>query len=175
MATSSSIINCVYPCFRPDRCTDWASMANLFDLFKVTTMKIRYYPGANGVDQQIIPATGPATGVLQSYRPCYVAYDPDTSTNAGSVDAMIQYDNCKVFDLFKPFKYVIKPQIQYDNSVANAGMTVSYKKGVGMMMDIANVADYAKGIVQVYADNLAYTQFYGDVIVTYYVMFANRR
>lgn len=154
-------------CNDPSGATDWSPVATLYDLYKVKYMKVQYYPTFN------VASTSGGT----AFHPIYVSYDPDSSTAVGSVDSNLQYDNCKVFNLYRPWTYKVRPQVQTDNSVNNAGMALAFRRGTGPMLDVANPGYYHKGIVQWYADQLGGIASinYGDIVITYYVLAAERR
>lgn len=150
----------------PSGCTDWNNLQTLYDLYRVTYCKVRFIPHYS---QSTLGGVSPV-------QPVYWNYDPDSTTNAGTVDAMLQYDNCRVMrSTNRGFKYGVKPMPSTDNSVNNAGMSFTYRKGIGMMFDCANVTYMQRGIIGWYGDGAIINTDFGDLIVTYYVKFAVRR
>lgn len=149
----------------PSASSDWANLAALYDQFQVLECWMNFFPTFNS--NTTVGAMG--------YTPVHVCYDADSTAALASVDAVIQYGNRKTFNLFKPFRYGIKNRIQTDNSVNNAGMASQYRSGYGLVLDVASVAYYAKGIITWYADNLPANLNTGDVVIDYYVRFFERR
>lgn len=162
-SSAGGVINLAIHCMDPSHMTDWTALGSLYDLYKVVGVKVQFYPAANAI------AEGAG-----AYRPCYIAYDPDSNTSVGTVDGSLQYSYHRVKNLFKPWKFYVRPGVQYDNSVANAGMAVHFVRGKPWL-DISNAANYQKGIISIFADNLPVSYFCGDLVVTYYVKFCIRR
>lgn len=76
--------------------TGWASLATLFDLYKVTSAMMEWYP--------YLPNDS-STQAL--FRPMVIAFDPDTDSAPASTDEVQQYGNARTFNIFKPFRYAI--------------------------------------------------------------------
>lgn len=151
----------------PNNCTDFASLQQLYDLYKITGCKVKFYP--KFIDSSVPGAAGTA------FSPIYVFYDPDSSVAVTTVDAAVQYDNHKVFNLYRPWKYYCSPIVQSDTSVNAAGALLAFRKRVGAMFDIINPTYYHKGIIGWVADTLTTGTQYGDIVVTYYCLCSERR
>lgn len=150
----------------PSSCTDWTSLSALFDQYKVLRVKLTIIP--KYVDAWPL-GTGGNFGTL-----C-VRYDSDSITAPATVDEAIQYDNNRIFRLDKVQKYYCKNLTQTDNSVANSGMQQTYKPGYGLILDVAQVANYHKGNIGWYGDGFTFSTNYADLIAEYTVLFFNRR
>lgn len=165
---TAGTINDKINAMRPDAAADFSSLGNLFDLYRVRKVVITSYPSYTNVDVA-------DTGVLLNNVPFYIVYDPDSDTKVTTVSAFAQYDKVKVMDMTKRWKYVVSPGVQYDNSVANAGMTVHHYKGKDWL-DIANVTDYNKGIIQFLATGTGLTtQTIMQWKIAYYLELCVRR
>lgn len=154
------------PANDPSVCTDWTSLSALYDSFRVEKTLCTYYPNFNNASP---------TGAEGNFAPLFICYDVDTTTSPTSVDVALQYQNCEIKDMTKPWKYLIKNVFATDNSVNNAGMQISFDKKYGMFYDVANVANYKKGVIGWYGDNFTASINYGYLIVDYVVTFYKRR
>lgn len=166
MASSvGGIISSIVPVQRADIATDFTSIAALFDSFKVTYCQVQYFPTY---------VNNPLSAV-GTFHPIYVSYDPDSNTHVGTVDGILQYDNRRIFNLYRPWTYKTKVRVQTDNSVANSGMQSNYRPGLGLMLDAAQVANYNKGIIQWEADLVPASTQFGDIVVTLWLTVTDRR
>lgn len=136
---------------------DWSSYDAIYDTFRVCAIKIKWIPYLN------------STTALSAYSPMYVAWDLDHNTLAtlDSVNEIIQYENCKFKNAYRPWTYFVKcPKIVSD------GASFMFQGGY------CDVNTYASlpGVIGVYNENPngAGTAL-GNLIVTYYVSFKNRR
>lgn len=151
----------------PTLCTEWTSVSALYDQYKVTCVKIQYYP--NFIDSAV-----PVNSGLGIFKPLYVVYDADSTTGPTTTDIALQYGTCKVKNMYRPWKYVIRPRVQTDNSVNNAGMALTFSRN-GPILDVASAAYYQKGIIAWYGTGYPVSSQFGHIIVDYYVKFFGRR
>lgn len=163
--SGAGVVNQRVHCMDPSGCSDWTQLGALYDQYKVLECWVTIYPAFSGVLESISVA----------YAPVVFCYDPDDTAATASFDVALQYGNHQVYNAYKTIKYAVKPIVQSDNSVSNAGMALSYRPGYGNLLDVANVANYQKGVITWYGDSLPLSQKIGEVVVDYYVQFFNRR
>jgi len=164
-ASGAGVVNQVVHTLDPSACTEWASLSALYDQYKVLECWVKMFPTFNNA----------AEGISSGYAPVVFCYDPDDTTAIASFDIGLHYGNHQVFNVFRPFKYGVRPVIQGDNSVNNAGMALSYRPGYGNLLDIAQAANYQKGIITWYGDGLPAGIKLGEIVIEYFVQFFNRR
>jgi len=150
----------------PSTCTDWASLALLFDQYAVQYVTLTFVPKFNDA---------PPDASMGNFSTCIIRYDADTVAAPTSVDDGIQYDNYKFFTLNKIFRFRAKNKVQTDNSVNNAGMAATYDKQYGLLLDTNNVSNYQRGNIGWYGDGFHSSTNYADVIVDYLILFFSRR
>lgn len=163
--SGGGVVNQRVHCLDPSGCSDWTQLGALYDQYRVLECWVTIYPTFSGVLESISVA----------YAPVAFCYDADDTVAATSFDNVLQYGSHSVYNAYKPIKFGCRPIIQTDNSVSNAGMAVSYRPGYGNVLDVANVANYQKGVITWYGDNLPLSQKLGEVIIDYYVQFFDRR
>lgn len=151
-------------CMDPSACTDWASCASLFDLYRVNKVVITAFPAANSVEM--------SSGVINN--PIHVAYDPDSVAVPTTEDGMIQMAGCKTHDVLKRWTFSVKPINTGDSSVSYAGLHTVVKKGK-TWLDIAQVANYQAGVVGWYGSSQPNSIQEFTLRIDYYVSFCNRR
>lgn len=135
-------------------CTDWVSVSNLYDEFRVSGIKLKFIPKR--------PNDPVST---TSYEPGYIFMDTDSTGLNPTVAQCVGYDNLKVVNLYRPFKVYYKvPKL-----INTSGTTVAYPG----WMDTA--APTATGSVYFKAENLTASIDYGQMIVTYYIKTHNRK
>ena len=84
----------------PSQAIDFASMANLFDEYKVCAMKITF-----------VPSITANANILANYVPMYVMHDPNSTTApVTAINNFLSYENCKYFNVQRPWKYYRKMQ-----------------------------------------------------------------
>lgn len=166
LSTAGGIVSQSIATNDPSCCTDWTSYSSLYDSYKVIDIRLKYLPAFN--DNFAGAAQVP-------YVPLIIYYDEDTSTPVASMDLAIQYGNSKIKSLMGQWNYEIKNKTATDNSISNAGMSVVYNEKYGIMLDVAQVANYQKGIIGWYAAGAPVTTVFGHIAVEYVVLFCNRR
>lgn len=131
---------------------DWSSVSSLFDSFQTRAMKMHFIP-------QLPNDTSAQTG----YFPLYVGFDVDAQAvnPVGSVSAALQYENMKVFNMYRPWKYYkILPR-------------TGASKQLGWT-DMANTSDQY-GMIWTFGEGFDVSQTYGRVILTLYIKAKDRR
>ena len=134
---------------------EWASVLPLYDRYRVTGIKIKFIPDR---PNDAFSATG--------FYPFYVAADYDDLGAPTSIQQMLDYDNCKILNLYKPWQLYYKiPRLM------NPGQTGVITLGSGMM-DVA--ATQSTGSIKMhFVGDLS--KKYGTLIFTYYITLSNRR
>lgn len=136
--------------------SEWTHFTNLYDRYRVTGIKCKF-----------IPHKPSDTSTTTSFQPLYVVADYDDLGAPTSIQQMLDYDKCRVFNLFSPWSAYWKiPKL------ANPGQTgvISLRSG---MMDIA--APQSTGSIKMFSSGLDLSDNYGDMVFTYYIRFAQRR
>lgn len=139
----------------PSGYQDWSALASLFDSYKTLGIKIRYTPD--------LPND---TSTTTSFKGLYVYGDPDSTTAVTSINEAIQYQNCKVFNMYRPWSYYYK--IPSATSVANNGIVLS-----GGFRDAATTT--ARCCIAFMGSGFDLSTTYGTAMVTLYVALKNRR
>lgn len=130
-----------------------STVGQLYDQYKVRSVQIKY-----------IPSLPNDTSTITGFFPLYTVVDhdtPNTSAVVTSIATAIQYDNLKVFNLYRPWKRYIKVP-RYTVAGVPAGW-----------LDLANVVNY--GSIILYGTGYDISQTYGKLVLTYYVATKNRR
>lgn len=136
---------------------DWTNVATLFDSYKICALKIKFNPA--------FPNNLTAT---TAYAPVYLAGDPDVTnaTGLGSVNTIIQYENCKVHNLYRPWSYYYKlPKVM---STGTSSVMLQ-----GGYFPSANPA--IVGGIYIYTEGLSISSTYGSIMVTAYMVCRNRK
>lgn len=128
---------------------DWNSLANLYDSYKVTGMSLQWIPA--------VPNDSTAT---TAYRPLYVFMDIDSVGLTPTDNQALQYANCKVKDMSKPWKAYFKiPAL-----VNTSGTTVASPG----WMDTATPTQTGSVYIS-RQSSLTNSTVYGTVILSYYI------
>lgn len=131
---------------------DWSAITPLFDQFKVNSVSLKFIP-------ELPNDTNTTTG----FFPLYLAYDADSvAASAGSVSTVLQYDNYKVKNMYRPWEqtYKIKPVVQ-------AGQTT---RGFQDLNAPSNA-----GCIYMYGTGFDVSTTYGQLIITYNITVKDRR
>jgi hypothetical protein len=136
---------------------DWSSLAALFDSYRVYALKLQYVPD--------LPND---TSTVTGYKPLYVVHDVD-SANVPSltVNVAIQYENCKIYNMYRPWEHKVILAEQTSSGVASQGMLP------GGFKDIATTT--ASQCVTWTGTGFDVSTDYGTIVSTAYVMCKNRR
>lgn len=138
----------------PTTYLDFSHVAELFDVYKVAALKVKFVPSRPNDESTTV-----------TYRPIYIAGDPDTSAAFTSVDQPIQYENMKVYDLSRPWKYYYK----IPTRTQVTGSTILLKGGY---IDTQYTTPSAS--IRMWAEGLSLSENYGTFIVTAYVVAKQR-
>jgi len=140
----------------PSVCTDWTPCGSLFDCYRIDRMVVEWIPNLTYT-----------TGIL--YPPLYVVFDPDSTTGPVTIDTALQFDNVRICDMAKTWNVAVNvPRITSAASLAGA-FTV-YEGGF-----IDNAAVAVNGGIFWYTANASSSQTYGNVVMHFFLTFANRR
>lgn len=140
---------------------DWTNIQPLFDSFRVAGNRINYIPSAPNDESN-----------MSLYAPLYIAGDPnDPQAITGGVNQIIQYENLKTKNLYRPWKYWYRyPRAtaywkfnQFTDAVTLAG---------GYRNSATDTNPY-RGI-KLYAEDLTPGINYGTMVITLYMVCKNR-
>lgn len=154
MTTSGAGIYAGYFNNSPTTFLDFSHVAELFDVYKVCALKVRFVPSRPNDDS-----------INTTYRPIYIAGDPDTSAAFTSIDQPVQYENMKVYDLSRPWKYYYK----IPTRTQVTGSTILLKGGY---IDTQYTTPSAS--IRMWAEGLSNSTNYGSFLVTAYVVAKQR-
>lgn len=136
---------------------DWTSFAAVFDSYRVCALKLKFVPD--------LPND---TSTVTGYKPLYVVHDVDQSNIPTlSVNTAIQYENMKVFNMYRPWNYYRKFSKQSSSGVASQVMMAGGYKDVAVTT--------ASQCIQYIGTGFDLSTTYGTIISTAYVSFKNRR
>lgn len=141
----------------PTGFSDWTNISALFDSYRICASKVKF-----------IPALPNDSSSSVTFAPMYVIADNDSGTNplTTTVSDAIQYENCKIKNMFRPWTYYRKwPKL---TAQASGGTMLQ-----GGYQDVASVSAN-QGI---YGIGTGYTvsKNYGNMIITHYIAAKNRR
>lgn len=136
---------------------DWSGITSLYDQYRVCAVKLKFIPN--------YPNNTTAT---TAYAPVYCMIDYDTEAPPGTVADVIQYNNLKVKNLYRPWKLYYKIP-KSTPSVANAPQA---SVGYGWV-DVAKPVQI--GAIQLLVNGASISSSYGTIIATYYICAKNRR
>lgn len=139
----------------PSATQDWPNISALFDSYKVCAIKVKF-----------IPDKPNDTSTITSYKPFYMVHDPDDYGVPTSSNQMIQYENVKIYNLYRPFSYYRRLSRQTSVGLGTVVLQGGYR-------DAGDVT--ATQSIKYYADGLDVSDNYGTFIVTLYVSAKNRR
>lgn len=137
---------------------DWSNIVSLFDSYRVPALKVKY-----------IPQLPNDASTLTGYHPVYVIGDVDANTPPIiSVNEAIQYENCKVKNMYMPWKYYFKcPKL------GGVGNIASVKTQAGGWIDVAT--PYGNAGIQMIGNGFDLSTDYGTLVWTIYLMAKDRR
>lgn len=135
--------------------TDWVSVANLYDQFRVCAIKLKYIP---------THPNDPSSAA--AYRPIYVFADFDATGLSPTDAAAVGYGNMKVMNAYRPWSYYLK--------VPRLVNTGSSSVSIEGYMDTA--APQVTGSLYLSkAGGFSNSTTYGVVILTYYIQAVVRK
>lgn len=133
---------------------DWANFVTLYDQYRCFALKIKFIPE--------LPNSVPTLG----FKPFYAVRDYDDVTALSTIPQAIQYENCMVKNLYRPWSIYSKvpkvTNLATNSTIVNFGW-----------MDVAT--PQITGGLKMITDGLDASTTYGTFIVTAYVAFKGRR
>lgn len=152
---ASGIIDEYYTGRNPSNSNDWNACVSLYDQYRVNGVKIKWFPYQ-------------PNSVTVKYMPLYVVYDSDMSNGnpISSLATALDYGNVKVYNIYEPFSYFIKP----GRIVATGSTNVILQGGW-----IDTGAPTNIGCLGVYGEGFTASTIYGHFVITYYLELKNRR
>lgn len=134
---------------------DFTNVTGLWDQYRVYAIKCKYIPD--------YPNNVTAT---TTYKPIYSYIDYDSPTTASTTQTCVEYENCKIMNLYRP--WTVYRRIPKTINPSGSGPVVSFG-----WMDLANpMTSGHLGFVAVGASSLT---TWGSMLVTYYVGLKDRR
>lgn len=136
---------------------DWGNFGTLYDLYRVNSIKINYYPN--------LPFD---SSITTGYKPVYFVFDPDNvSSPLGAITDALEFANLRVFNLYRPWSIMAK--VPTVTSISASATNI--KKGG--WIDISQ-AKATCGIFG-YASGLDTSETYGDLVLKINISFKGRR
>lgn len=154
---TGEILNAYYN--NPSLYADFTQLSALFDSIKVCAIKIRYIP----TNPNYVVASS-----VTAFQPAYVVHDKDSNTAPAALSDYIQYENCKIKDMSRPWSYYTKFARQLTAGVA--GQVIM----AGGYTDIGNITN-TQGIFIRSEPGYASNSPVGRYLTTLYVVCKNRR
>jgi len=140
----------------PSACYDWASLTSLYDLYRVESLKVRYFP-------HFPNDTSTTTGMY----PMYICFDADNTTSTPATrQEVMEYENMKVKNLYLPWS--VKKDVP-----RVAGNSTGVHTDLEGFVDIGGARAFSS--FRYYADGLDISTDYGDFVIELVVTFKNRR
>lgn len=136
---------------------DWTSFAAVYDSFRVCALKLKFVPD--------LPND---TSTITGYKPLYVVHDVDQSNIPTlTVNDAIQYENCQIKNMYRPWAYFRRFRKQTTGGVASQVIMAGGYKDVALTT--------ASQCIQYIGTGFDISTTYGTIISTAYVSFKNRR
>lgn len=140
----------------PSTFEDWTNVAALFDTYRVCAIKIKF-----------IPSLPNDTSLSTGFFPLYVVGDSNSSSSPLTSDNVaIQYENMKVMNMYRPWKYYYYVPKQ----TAGASGVIYQQGGYRDMLDTT-----ATAAVYSYGTGFDASTNYGKAILTHYITAKNRK
>lgn len=143
---------------------NYTEFTSLFDKYRISGIRAQFIPRTNVLAQNDLGAT------LTAQPTILTVVDYDDASAAEDYDALMQYENCRVHNQFRPFTVYFKPQIAI---ATYSGAFTSYGSSRNMWLDAASTG------VEYYALKWATLPYstgnnttpdpVWDVIFTYYI------
>lgn len=136
---------------------DLSSLTSLYDQARICAIKIKY-----------IPRVPNDLASYAAYVPLYIVRDDDDTSLPSSVSEMVQYENFKVKNMFRPWSYYTKvPRV--------AGFVTGTYVQVGSMGWFDLAAAQSIGAIKIFATSTNASFTYGQLVISYYIAFKSRR
>lgn len=138
----------------PSSLQDWTSISNLYDEYCVKAMAFKFIP--------FLPND---TSTTTGFFPLYSVIDQNSGSGIlGSINDAIQYENMRVFNMYRPWKLYRR-----------------FSKVTGNSITIVNngymptASPTATAVCSFYGEGFDISQSYGTIIVTAYITARNRK
>lgn len=155
--------------------TDWTSFSDLYDNFRVCAIKVKWIPSNNSTPT--FNSTTPGL-IGNLYAPMYSCIDYDSSsTQIKTFNQIIEYENMKVHNLYRPFSRFFRVPKYLANPISDLtqGGDPVLSRGY-FPTDPTSGLRPNYGWLYLYTENnLPTVGTLGQFIVTYYIAFKNRR
>lgn len=153
---------------------DWTALGNLFDLYRVKSIHLKYIPCGNVTVTQTL-AAGSGSGTANT--PLYVFYDADNTATPSTVTAdanALEYESCRVKSMNTMWSY--HKTMEKVMGLSGGARTVRS----GGWLDVAAASTNASQVIVVYKDAatgfvLQANQQCGTLVVTQTIQFKNKR
>lgn len=120
---SSTYLNSTY--WLAQDCPDWASIINLFDEYRIVSIKASFMSLANSANVSSASGAAPTSNQLGFICTCI---DDNDNSAPGSVNAIMEYDNAKLTRSDQTFHTrVVYPKVA--NTVYRPGVSAAYADG----------------------------------------------
>lgn len=127
---------------------DWTNVQNMYDSYKIYAIKLHY-----------IPSLPNDTSTVTGFWPLYVATDQNDATVPGAVSVMLQYDDMKVFNMYRPWK--LFRRLRDQSAISGTTMLVGGYRPTTIVTASAGIKYYGNGF--------DLSTSYGQIIVTLYI------
>lgn len=151
---ASGNITSVFQITNPIAALDFTPLQSLYDSYRV-----------HGVSHKFMPALVNNASTTTAFTPLYTNIDYDDQLSISTVNAALEFENCKMKNLFSPYKlYYRIPKL--------VNLSTSSPMFLNGYMDINN--PQATGSIKYTATGLTPSTTYGQLIQTFYVSCKNR-
>lgn len=139
--------------------SEFSTVAGLYDSYKFYAIRFQYFPH--------LPND---TSVTTGFTPIYWVMDPDSAAlSLTTVQQAVEYGNMKAKNLYRPFTIFYRfPKITQAPGSTYVTLSNGYQ-------DINGAGTIDTSSVAAYADGLDISTTYGELIITGYFKFKNRR
>lgn len=137
---------------------DWTNINPLFDSYRAPFLKVKF-----------IPSLPNDESTTTGFWPLYVVGDVDqTTASITSVTQAIEYENMKVVNMYRPWKYHFRcPKL------GGVGNTAAVKTQAGGWIDVAT--PFGNASIEGYGTGFDTSTSYGTLVWTLYIMCKDRR
>lgn len=143
----------------------YTEFTQLFDKYRITGIRAQFLPRTNVLAQNNL------TGTLTECPPILTVVDYDDASTGDNYSTLMQFENCRVHNEFKPFSVFLRPQIA--SATYATGAFTGYGSSRKMWIDAASptVEYYGLkwGSLNYAVGNSTTIHVYWDVIFTYYI------
>lgn len=144
----------------PTSASEWSSCVALFDSYRVRSMQIDFVPGLLLSQATTVTYAGPIN----------VVFDPDSTAALATLASALSHTNLRCMMPYKAWSYKVDNLPRVSSASAFAGSFTVFESG---WLDTADPA--GTSAIQLYAENYANSQLYGQIMTTYVIDFAVRK